>query len=77
MAMDFYNADLLDSLPATVVSYIMHIGIQHTSNTFSDGVTIRTKASHRLDECRAMLYTLAERQFAPSWVSQTIEYILG
>ncbi|KIW89886.1 uncharacterized protein Z519_09315 [Cladophialophora bantiana CBS 173.52] len=77
VAMDFFNADLLNFLPATVVSCIMPVSIHHSFDTFSDDNTIRNQASRQLDECKAMLYTLAERQFAPSWVLKTIEYILS
>ena len=75
--MDFFNADLLNHLPATVVSCIMPVSIHHTFDTFSEDVVIRNRASRQLDQCRAMLYTLAERQFAPSWALQIIEFILS
>ncbi|KIW91695.1 uncharacterized protein Z519_07663 [Cladophialophora bantiana CBS 173.52] len=77
IAMDFFNADLLTFLPATVVSCLMPVSILHTLDIFSDDVRIRTEATRQLDECRAMLYTLAERQFAPEWVLQTVEHLLS
>lgn len=76
-AMDFFNADLVAALPATVVSCLMPVSIRHTLDTFADDVTVQTEAFRQLDECRAMLYVLAERQFAPGWVLQILERILG
>lgn len=76
-AMQFFNADLLAFLPATVVSSLMPVSICHTLDLFSDDEMVRTRAAGQLDQCRAMLYILAERQHAPAWVLQTVEYILS
>ncbi|KAK6380136.1 hypothetical protein LTS17_005325 [Exophiala oligosperma] len=77
-AMHFFNADHLVFLPATVVSSLMPVSISHTLDLFChDDETVRTKAAAQLDQCRAMLYILAERQHAPAWVLQTVEYILS
>lgn len=77
IAMDFFRADLLASLSATVVSCLMPASIHHTFDMFSEDATIRSEASRQLEECRAMLYTLAEQQFAPAWMLRTVDHIMS
>ncbi|KIW29429.1 uncharacterized protein PV07_05244 [Cladophialophora immunda] len=77
IAMDFYRVDLLTSMSATVVSCLMPVSIHHAFDMFSEDATIRAGASRQLDECRAMLYTLSEQQFAPAWILRTVEHILN
>ncbi|KIW38524.1 uncharacterized protein PV06_09480 [Exophiala oligosperma] len=77
IAMDFFRADLITFLSATVVSCLMPASIHHVFDTFSEDIKLRAEANRRLEECRVMLHSLSEQQFASAWILQTIDHIIG
>lgn len=73
---DLYNADMVTQLLGTCISCLMPATITIVFDTFSDDYAVRSAASQRLDDCRAMIHEFSEQQFAASWVLQTIDHIL-
>ncbi|KIW15162.1 hypothetical protein PV08_05207 [Exophiala spinifera] len=76
IAMDFFRADLIKCLSATAVSCLMPASIHHVFDTFSEDIKVRSEATRQLEECRVMLHTLSEQQFASAWILQTIQHII-
>lgn len=76
VAMDFFRADLIKCLSATAVTCLMPASIHHVFDTFSEDAKVRSEATRQLEECRVILHTLSEQQFASAWILQTIQHII-
>jgi hypothetical protein len=76
IAMDFYQEDLVESLAATCITCLLLASISHIFDMMSNEQIVRSEASQKLEQCKAIFHAFSEQQAGGQWALEVIEYIL-
>ena len=75
IGMDFYEADLVDSLSATCISCLLPAGISHIFDMNSTNELIRSEGSQRFHQCKRLLREFADAHIAGEWCINILDNI--
>ena len=76
VALDFYEADLVDSLSATVISCLIPASINHAFDMTSKNPVVRFEASQKLEQCKAILEAFCDQQHGAPWALNIITCVV-
>ena len=76
IAMDFYQEDMVKSLAATCITCLILASISQIFDMLSKEEMIRSEASQRLEQCKAIFHAFSEQQVGGQWALEVISYII-
>ena len=77
IAMDFYEADMVDVLSGTCISCLIPASINHIFDMTSPNQIVRLEAHQRLEQCKAIFQSFSDQQYAGPWSLNIINHIVG
>lgn len=75
IAMDFYEEDMVRSLAATCITCLILASISQIFDMTSKEEAIRSEASQRLEQCKAIFHAFSEQQVGGQWALEVMSYI--
>lgn len=76
IAMDFYVADLIDSLSATCISCLIPASINHVFDMFCSNKDVQSEGQKGVEQCEAIFQAFSDQQFAGPWCVSIMRYII-
>lgn len=77
IAMDFFVADMVDSLSATFISCLVPASIVHIFDLSSADYAVRSEACQQVERCKAVFQAFSDQQYAAAWSLNIINYIVS